>query len=80
MAETLANKEKTSQIAGRNFFCLSLFEYKLSEFLTFPIEKDESCMKGYADLRDAHMVNGGILVVNEPNYYVNEIDFSITNG
>jgi len=50
MAETLANKEKTSQIAGRNFFGLAFLRIIEINLLPFPIEKDECSMKVNAEL------------------------------
>lgn len=50
MAETLANKEKTSQIAGRNFSGLAFLRKIDFNLVPISIVKDEYSMKVNAQL------------------------------
>ena len=82
MNETLANKEKSSQIASRNFLRTCFFD-ELGSFLRFSwlLLKNERIMKKKAclivrpgDLKVPNMVNRRISLVNSADNYVNEID------
>lgn len=81
LVETLANKEKSSQIASRILFPNSLFYDEFNLFIhSCLLLKDEMCVKINAGLEGYNLVNRPLLMVNRPDYYVKTIDKLNTNN